>query len=77
MSKVSKLLSGIAFGILAVVASVMADVPVEGQIGRAELRLMEGMSDHPQMAIDMAIDCLARTDVSQELRAECQAIIDS
>lgn len=67
-------------GLLLVVAAVpaaMADVPIEGRVGRAELRFMEGMIDHHQMAIDMALDCLAREDVSETLRAECQAIIDS
>ena len=46
------------------VLPVMADAPVEGRIGRAEVRFMEGMIDHHQMAIDMALDCSAREDVS-------------
>jgi uncharacterized protein (DUF305 family) len=59
------------------VLSVFADAPIEGRVGRAEVRFMEGMSDHHQMAIDMANDCLMRTDISDELRTECQTVIDS
>jgi len=67
-------------GLLLIVVAVpaaLADAPTEGRIGRAELRFMEGMIDHHQMAIDMALDCLAREDVSDALRTECQAVIDS
>ncbi len=63
--------------VVAVVPAAMADAPIEGRIGRAELRFMEGMIDHHQMAIDMANDCLMRTDISDALRTECQAVIDS
>lgn len=63
--------------VVTAVPAAMADAPVEGRIGRAELRFMEGMIDHHQMAIDMALDCLARADVSDALRTECQAVIDS
>lgn len=74
--KVFRIIIGLA--LFAVVAlPVMADAPVEGRIGRAELRFMEGMIDHHQMAIDMANDCLARTDVSDALHAECQAVVDA
>jgi uncharacterized protein (DUF305 family) len=54
-----------------------ADGPLEGRIGRAELRFLQGMIDHHQMAVDMAADCTARTDVSEALLAECQAVIDA
>jgi len=63
--------------VVAVIPAAMADAPIEGTIGRAELRFMEGMIDHHQMAIDMALDCLPREDVSDALRTECQAVIDS
>lgn len=53
---------------------VLGHGPVDGRLGRAELRFMEGMIDHHQMALDMAADCLAR-DVSAELRAECEAVV--
>jgi uncharacterized protein (DUF305 family) len=65
-----------AVGWTVAVPSAHADAPVEGRTGRAELRFMEGMIDHHQMAIDMANDCLARA-VSEGLRAECQAVIDT
>lgn len=76
--KVFRIIIGLALFAVAVVAlPVMADAPVEGRIGRAELRFMEGMIDHHQMAIDMANDCLARTDISDALHAECQAVVDA
>jgi len=65
-----------SFLVLTIVPSVFADAPVEGRIGRAEVRFMEGMIDHHQMAIDMANDCLER-EVSDALRAECQAVVDA
>lgn len=63
--------------LVCVVQAVLADAPVDGRAGRAELRFMQGMIDHHQMAIDMADDCLARTDISDALRAECQAIVET
>lgn len=48
--------------------------PVADRLGRSELRFMEGMIDHHQMALDMAVDCVAR-EISAELRAECEAVI--
>lgn len=72
------------FGVLALCLAVLvavpvttADAPTDGRVGRAELRYMEGMIDHHQMAIDMALDCLAREDISDTLRAECQNILDT
>jgi len=65
-----------SFLVLTIVPSVFADAPVEGRIGRAEVRFMEGMIDHHQMAIDMANDCLER-EVSDALNAECQAVVDA
>lgn len=76
--KVFRSIIGLALFAFAIVAlPVMADAPVEGRIGRAELRFMEGMIDHHQMALDMANDCLARTDISDALHAECQAVVDA
>lgn len=43
-----------------VASSVYADGPVTGRAGRAEVRFMEGMADHHQMALDMAGDCLMK-----------------
>ncbi|MBK8030447.1 MAG: DUF305 domain-containing protein [Chloroflexi bacterium] len=70
--------TALLFAILTIVPSlVSADAPVEGRIGRAEVRYMEGMIDHHQMAIDMALDCLVRTDVSDSLTEVCQSVVDA
>jgi len=57
-------------------SAVMADGPVEGRAGRAELRYMEGMIDHHQMAIDMANDCLVKA-TTESVLTTCQNIIDA
>src|SRR5688500_2823714 len=57
-------------------ATTLADGPIEGRSGRAELRYMEGMIDHHQMAVDMANDCLTKAS-SEELKTICQNIIDA
>jgi uncharacterized protein (DUF305 family) len=77
--KTFRMILGLLTLMLVVIAApaAMADAPVEGRIGRTEVRFMEGMIDHHQMAIDMALDCLAREDVSDTVRTECQAVIDS
>lgn len=51
------------------------DVP-SGRSARAELRFLEGMSDHHQMALDMANDCLAKA-TTESVRTLCQNIIDA
>lgn len=43
---------------------------------RAEIRFLQGMIDHHQMALDMAQDCLAKTE-SDTMRELCQAVIDA
>jgi len=55
---------------------VTADGPVEGRPGRAEMRFLEGMMDHHQMAVDMANDCLAKA-ATESVRTTCQNIIDA
>jgi uncharacterized protein (DUF305 family) len=71
----SLLLSALTLGLAVVgLSGVMADGPVEGRAGRAELRFMEGMIDHHQMAIDMANDCLAKAS-TQSVVTTCQNII--
>jgi uncharacterized protein (DUF305 family) len=57
-------------------SAVMADGPVEGRPGRAEMRFLEGMIDHHQMAVDMATDCLAKA-TTESVRTTCQNIIDA
>lgn len=54
----------------------LADAPIEGRAGRAELRFLEGMIDHHQMALDMANDCLAKA-TTETVTATCQNIIDA
>ncbi|MCU0481898.1 MAG: DUF305 domain-containing protein [Anaerolineae bacterium] len=50
-------------------SAVYADAPIDGRAGRAEVRFLEGMIDHHQMALDMAADCLnkAQTESIVEL----------
>jgi uncharacterized protein (DUF305 family) len=43
---------------------------------RAELRFLEGMMDHHQMALDMANDCLQKAQ-DEALRTLCQNVIDA
>lgn len=64
----------VALGLLE--QSALADDPVEGRAGRAEVRFLEGMIDHHQMALDMANHCLGKT-TNASLLALCQAIIDA
>lgn len=58
------------------VGLTVADGPVEGRAGRAEVRFLEGMIDHPQMALDMANDCLMKAP-SEPVKTLCQGIIDA
>ncbi len=57
-------------------SSLRADAPTEGRAGRAELRYMQGMIDHHQMARDRASDCLANTQ-DAAMVALCEAIISA
>lgn len=69
-SVVSLLLLVLALG--ATFAS--ADAPIEGRAGRAEVRFMEGMIDHHQMALDMAAHCLERAS-TEAVVTLCEAVI--
>jgi len=72
-----KLWAAICFVTLIVMmmaAPVLADAPVENRAGRAELRFLEGMIDHHQMALDMAADCLEKAS-SESVSQLCQNII--
>lgn len=71
------IVAALLFSIVMLVPAVWADAPVDGRVGRAEVRYMEGMIDHHQMAIDMALDCRARTGISAALTEVCQAVIDA
>jgi uncharacterized protein (DUF305 family) len=57
-------------------ALVSADDAIEGRNGRAEVRFLQGMIDHHQMALDMAQDCLAKASTS-EVIVLCQAVVDA
>jgi uncharacterized protein (DUF305 family) len=60
--------------VFALTGAALADGPVDGRAGRAEIRFLEGMIDHHQMALDMANHCLTRAS-SEEVLALCQAVI--
>ena len=70
----------IVFGLLAfvlmsvILPSALADAPIEGRAGRAEVRFLEGMMDHHQMALDMSQDCLMKAKTESVLKM-CQDII--
>lgn len=66
----------LSFGPAGVHSPVLADDAIAGRAGRAEVRFLEGMMDHHQMALDMANDCLVRASTN-ELLALCQDIIDA
>lgn len=58
------------------VPGAQADGPAGGRAGRAEVRFMEGMIDHHQMALDMAQNCLNKT-ADEVIRTLCQNVIDA
>lgn len=65
----------IAFAILfPVYGAVSADGPIDGRIARSEVRFLEGMIDHHQMALDMAGDCLMKAS-TESVRTLCQKVI--
>lgn len=66
----------VLISVAAFVMPVAADGPVTGRAGRAEVRYMEGMIDHHQMALDMAEDCLAKVE-TEAFRSVCQGVIDA
>lgn len=53
---------------------VSADGPADGRTARAEVRFLEGMIDHHQMALDMAGDCLLKA-VTESVKTLCQNVI--
>lgn len=76
--KTTRLLSLLFSLLLAftLLAPVYADASVDGREGRAELRFLEGMIDHHQMALDMADDCLERAS-TEALVTLCNDIISA
>lgn len=76
MKKLWLLLGLVAALTVLVAPTVFADAPIEGRAGRAEVRFLEGMIDHHQMALDIAHDCLAKATTESVTRL-CQNIIDA
>ena len=64
------------FFLLLSVSLAIAEGPVDGRAGRAEVRFLEGMIDHHQLALDMANDCLAKAS-TETMTMLCQMIIDA
>lgn len=52
-------------------STAVADAPIEG---RAEVRFLEGMMDHHQMALNMSQDCLNKAKTESVLKM-CEDII--
>lgn len=76
LKRISLLLVGLIVLVPLAASTVLADGPVSGRAGRAEVRYMEGMADHHQMALDMAQDCLPKA-ATDTVRTVCQAVIDA
>jgi len=76
MKRLALLWIGIVALLSLTVQQAQADGPVSGRAGRAEVRFMEGMIDHHQMALDMAGDCLNKT-TNEALRTLCRNVIDA
>lgn len=54
----------------------LADDQLEGRAGRAEVRFLQGMIDHHQMALDMAQDCLQKAGTPAVVTL-CQNVIEA
>jgi uncharacterized protein (DUF305 family) len=76
MKKLYFLVTVFSMLMLFVLPVASAEGPIEGRAGRAEVRFLEGMIDHHQMALDMAQDCLAKAQTESVL-TKCQQIIDA
>lgn len=70
-----KLLTMLLLAMVLVVPS-LADEPLDGRAGRAEVRFLEGMIDHHQMALDMAADCLEKAS-TEDVKTICQNVISA
>ena len=76
MKRITLLRMLLIAAVLLIAGTALAEEPVEGRNGRAELRFLEGMIDHHQMALDMAQDCLTKAE-SEAMLILCQNIIDA
>lgn len=64
----------IAISMILIIGMVDADAAIDGRAGRAEVRFLQGMIDHHQMALDMANDCLMNVQ-TEAVRTLCESII--
>lgn len=55
-------------------SGALADRPIAGKVGRAEIRFLTGMIDHHQMALDMATDCLSKAQ-TEAVKKICHNIL--
>lgn len=67
------------FSLLILALALLLALPASAQLAptrteRAEIRFLQGMIDHHQMALDMANDCLSKP-LREAAHALCQAII--
>jgi len=78
LKKRNVLLSCLLSAILALLSFSItsADAGSDGRAGRSEVRFMEGMIDHHQMALDMAADCLKKAETA-EVKKLCQGVIEA
>lgn len=70
------ILSILALALVALTTTTTLAAPPADRGARTEVRFMEGMSDHHQMALDMANDCLKKAKADSVLTL-CKNIIDS
>lgn len=68
------LLAWVCVLVWVVPSPVGANGPVTGRAGRAEVRFLEGMIDHHQMALDMAKHCLPKA-TREDVKTLCQNVI--
>lgn len=75
MKKAQWLIGSLVLILLSVgVSSSLANGSMPGRAGRAEVRFLEGMMDHHQMALDMANDCVSKA-TDDAVRTLCQNIL--
>lgn len=71
---------GLTLGLLTLIFTILtaslvsADNAIEDRAGRAEIRFLEGMIDHHQMALNMASDCLTKAE-TESVSNLCVSVI--
>lgn len=71
-----RIASSLLFAALLMLLVGTASAQTLSRSERAEIRFLEGMIDHHQMALDMAAHCLEQTE-SEVVHAICQSVIDA